>query len=876
MRTTQAKIRAATRLETIETRLLSTRNARIAMGESGAGPGADAHALSGEYHVRRILLALAGLALAGNANAVRAQNAPAAARPAGAPAQLPAANGEVRGIVMDGASKTPVARASVAVRVKNQPKIIAGAIASADGVFRVPGLRNGAYTLRVTYLGFGPRVQEFVISDAAPLANVGSVVLSHVAVALEGVGVTEERNTVAMEPDRNAYRAKAIAPAAANASEVLDAVPSVQVDADGKVSLRGNENVVVQINGRPTPISGTQLASYLKALPASIVDRVEVVPNPSAKYDPDGMAGIINIVLRQNVDLGLSGGANLGLSRSDRFNASGNLGYQAGRLTFFSNAGVNKDSRGVVGINNRERIDALRAPLSYTDQDIDGALGNVGQNLSLSADYKLTPRDVLSNAITLNHRTSDDNANSAYSELTGARAVVDQYDRLRGASATGNMFDYNVALKRTLVPRKHELSGEMRFTRSHDEDNTSLWRQPTVGTRLEGELDNTNALTKSFVAQTDYTRTLGERTKLETGLKGNARWLDRDYTVQTDPLGTGNWARSPLSNSFTFDETVEAAYAVLSQGVKKFDLQAGLRGEHARRDFSLASPDKSYPFSYNSLFPSAAVTYALSDASQLKASYSRRIRRPGSQELNPFAVFFDAQNLFIGNPKLNPEYTDAIELGLSRSGSLGSIQLAPFYRHTRDVIRVDINTVDHYEGREVTSVSFKNLATSNSWGTDLNGTLRLGPKFSGLAGFNVFKMVTDGGSTSAVGSDAVTWMTRFNANSQVTPTLSLQGSYFYRAPMKIEHGEFASMQMANVSVRKKIDGDNSSVTLRVSDPFQTARFRILAGDDNVSQLTVRNFGVRTVYLTFQYAYGQVPRVRQPRPDDSNQSTTPFP
>jgi outer membrane receptor protein involved in Fe transport len=339
--------------------------------------------------------------------------------------------------------------------------------------------------------------------------------------------------------------------------------------------------------------------------------------------------------------------------------------------------------------------------------------------------------------------------------------------------------------------------------------------------------------------------------------------------VLKDALGSGDWVRSDLSNAFTFGERVHAVYGVLSQGAGKFDLQAGLRGEYASRDFSLAAPAQSYPFSYRSLFPSGVATYNVSDATQMKLSYSRRIRRPGSQELNPFPSFFDVQNVFLGNPNLNPEYTDAVEFGLTRNGALGSIQFSPFYRHTKDVIRIIINTADIIDGREVTSVSFKNLASSNSWGSDLNGSLRLGKRLNGFASVNVFKMITDGGSTSSLGSNAVTWSSRVNATSELTPTLMVQGSYFYRAPMKIENGEFSAMQMANFTVRQKLDGDRLAVSLRVNDPFSTGRFRIRAGDDNVMQVTERTFGARSAFLTVQYNYGQAPKIQQRRPEQGD-------
>jgi outer membrane receptor protein involved in Fe transport len=821
--------------------------------------------------VRRTITTALSLLVASGVQFITAQ-APTQGSPG---AQAPAPAAEVRGKIVEMKSDAPIARASVSVRPKGGTTIIAGAIAGADGSFRVPGLRPGTYSLRVTFIGFAPLLKEVTLTPAAPVADLGAIKLSQVAVALSAVAVQEERAAVTVEPDRNAYRAKDIAPAAANASELLENTPSVQVDQDGKVSLRGNENVVVQINGRPTPMRGTQLASYLKSLPANVIDRVEVIPNPSAKYDPEGMAGIINIALKSNVDLGLSGGFNGAVSNRDRYNSSGNLGYQSGPWTSFVNAGFVQDKRATDGINDRDRFNAVKALLSSTNQDLNTTMAMGGQNVSATVDYKLSSRDVLSNALQLNRRSSSDNTFTAYSELNGTGALTDSYSRPRDADVKGWMIDYDVALKRTFEQRKHELSGELRFNRSHDEDAALLWRQPAAGLlRLENERQDNDAITKQLTGQVDYMKAFKPRTKLETGYKGNARWLDRDYLVMQDSLGTGNWARSSQSNAFEFDEQVHAVYAVVSQGYKKFDFQGGVRGEYAKRDFSQTS--NSYPYDYASVFPSGVAMYNINDMTQAKVSYSRRIRRPGTQELNPFPSFFDVQNIFLGNPNLAPEYTDSYELGLTKNMSKGMVQVSPFYRHTSNVIRVDINTTDSFEGREVTSISFKNLAKSNSWGADVNGQLRLAPRFTGFAGFNVFKMVTDGGSASAVGSDAVTWMARANGTTEITKTLIFQGAYMYQAPMKIERGEFAARHMANFSLRKKLDGDNSSLILRVNDPFNEMRFRVRAGDDKVMQFTERAAGARMAFLAFQYNYGRAPRVRQVAPDAGSQGGAGFP
>jgi ferric enterobactin receptor len=797
------------------------------------------------------------------------------------PQTLPVAVGEVRGMVLVNGTTSPIPHASVAVRNKATGALVAGALVAENGSFRIQGLRPGAYVLRVTSIGFAPKNTDFAITPAAASVAIGSIGLSQVAVELQSVAVTTDRSAMAIQPDRNAYTARQVAPTATNASEVLDAVPSVQVDGDGKVSFRGNENVVIQINGRPSPITGAQLAGYLKSLPANIVDRVEVIPNPSAKYDPEGMAGIINIILKQTADLGTSGGLVAGGASYDRLNASGNLGYQEGNLTLFNSAGFNNDGRTISGADNRENLTGAGVAQSFTNQSVSVPTTNRGQNWTSNVDYKLNSRDVISNAFSFNHRNGNDASTISYNELNGGGTLTSRYNRNRAHTAGGWVADNSLSLKRTFVPRKHELSGELRFNHSQDSDESLIWRQPLdlngaiTGGQFEGENDNTRSRTSQLTGSLDYTKVFGTGAKLESGFKGYGRWLDRDYLVEKDATGSGLWTRSNLSNTFSFDENVQAVYGVVSKSVGKFDLQGGLRGEYAGRNFSLATPATSYPHSYGSLFPSGVLNYNMSQATQLKLSYSRRIRRPGTQELNPFPTFFDVQNVFIGNPKLSPEYTDAIEGGISHTGDVGTIQFSPFFRHTSNIIRVAINTADTVDLRPVTTISFQNLANSNSYGTDLNGNVRIGKKFNGLASFNVYKMVTDGGSTSSLASNAVMWSARVNGTMQFTPATTVQASYFYRGPQTLEKAKFWAQQSANLSVRQKFN-DASTISLRIVDPFNTMVFKIRAGDTKVIQMTERSFDSRSVYVTYQYNFGRLPKFRQPKQDAPTDSQTGFP
>jgi outer membrane receptor protein involved in Fe transport len=779
------------------------------------------------------------------------------------------AGGEIRGSVLD-PDGGPIYGASVAVHNKADSALISGDIAGRDGAFRVQGLPPGTYYLQITSIGYeARRSPDLTIGPGAPSADAGAIRMVPSPVAVEGIDVTVERPTVAIEPDRNSYSAKDVAPAAATASEVLVAVPSVNVDPEGKVSLRGNENVAVQINGRPAPVSGEQLGAYLEQLPANVIDRVEVVPTPSARYDPEGMAGIINIVLKQNTELGTSGGLTLGASPSNRYNVSGNLGYQNGPWTTFTTYGFNFGQRDIDGINDRLRFDPLDVLLSTTEQDVLGENTFAGHNLSTTIDYKLNERDMLTNILSFNLRGRDEESRNAYTELDADGNPFDQYARLQDGESDGRVLEYTLAFKRTLEPRAHELAAEVRFNQENDDDQSLLWREPLSAepvTRTELELRDVDSSDREAIAQVDYTRTLGENTKLETGYKGEWGWIERDYDVLEDELGSGEFEVSDLSNTFDFDERVQAAYAVLSRTIGKLELQAGLRGEYAWRDFVLADQADNFPYSYGSVFPSGVLSYSLTDADEAKISYSRRIRRPNTHELNPFPFFFDVQNVFIGNPELDPEYTDAIELGFTHQADWGSLQLSPFYRHTSDVIRFIVDTEDIVDGREVTSVSFENLDKGDSWGTDVNLSYEYGGWLNGMANFNVFKMVTEGGSEASLASNAVTWSTRLNATAELTPSLSLQGMMMYRAPMEFERGKFSSFKMTSLTLRQKLAGDRASLSLRVVDPFDQMGFRVEAADENIRQITERNFDARSVHLTFQYTFGKPPRVRQPRPD----------
>ena len=794
-------------------------------------------------------------------------------RPSGTPA---AAAGRIGGTVVHAGSNQPIASVSIAVRSTRDSALIGGGYTKADGTCRIEGLRPGSYTVRGRMIGYAPVVRTgVVVPTTAGLVDLGKLSLSAAATELSGMTVTADKNTVTLAPDRNSYTVKDM-PVASGGTvvDVLRNVPAVEVDGDNKVSLRGNEGVVVQINGRISPLRGEALGNYLAQLPASMVARVEVVPNPSAKNDPEGMAGIVNIVLKENTDLGLSGGATIGGGTTGQGSASGNLGYQAGALTLFGNYGFMRDDRAVSGFSNRQGLVSGLQP--YLESNASGAFTPQSHSLNASAEYKLGAATTLSSNLMANLRDLTRQNDNAYRELDSNYALTGR--SLRTSTQTGNglMVDYTLGFKRTAERRGDGLSAEARVNRSRDDDAvrlSDLTLSAATGAQNGSaavETNATNAVTLNWTLQTDYTRTLAARTKLETGFKGTLRQMDNAYNVSqfSDSLNTFV-NDATRSNAFNYHESASAAYAVLSQGVGRFDLQGGLRGEVVRSRFDLATAGSRYNNNYNSLYPSAIASFNMNERTQLKASYSKRVTRPDTRQLNPFGLREDALNVFQGNPLLKPEYTHSFELGYQQSFSKGSVQLTPYVRHTVNAVRF-IRTIDD---AGLSTTTFQNVASSDSYGGDLNASIRLG-RFSGFGGVSAYKQITDGSNLRTdVSNNAFGWSARTNASFKVTSTMDVQGFVMFRAGMTTEQGRMAAMTFSNIALKQKLRGDAASVTLRVMDPFNTMKFGFVTNDGRFYQTTQRHFGARGLFLSFNYAFGQQPRLR-PRAEPEVQQPSP--
>jgi len=837
---------------------------------------------------------------------------PAAAGPAavgpntGTPnGAAPQAAGQLAGRVVGAAAGQPVPNASVTVRAAGggtgrDTALVAGALARADGTFRIDGLRPGRYTVRVRAFGFAPLVRQGVaVTAAEPRVDLGTLALTAVAAQLTSVGVQADRSTESLAPDRNSYTVKDMpSTAGGTAVDVLRNVPAIEVDGDNNVSLRGNGNVVVQINGRVSPMRGQQLGNFLAQLPANMVAKVEVVSNPSAKNDPEGLGGIVNIVLKQQADLGTSGGFTAGGGSTRQANLSGNLGHQSGAWTLFGSYGFMHDRRTVDGITTRDNL-AAAGLVGGLDADFDGVMRPESHSVTGTAEYKVGARDVLANNLVVNRRSMSRDFGSFYRALDAAGGLTGRTDQRTDQQAGGTTLDYALTWRHTPDPQKHSLVTELRVNAGRDANDIFFSSAPLRpdGSHADApdalETNATRERARALFAQTDWTRELRKGTKLETGYKGIVRRQTSDFDVATATAAPAPATAATFtpdagrSNAYAYDEQVHAVYGVLSQRAGRADLQAGLRLEQADTRFDLAAvggtPGQRFDNDYRSAFPSALASYTTAAGRQFKASYSKRISRPDVRQLNPFGFREDQFTVFEGNPALRPEYTHAYELGFQQplgkgasgggapggpgaggGGTSGTLQLTPFFRHTVNAVR-QLGAVDD-DG--ILRFGVQNAATVDQYGADVNVSVRRG-RLNGFGGGSVFEQVTDASNLGALAAGRVRafgWSARANLTYKLTPALDLQGFTMYRAPQRTEQGRLSSFALANVALRQKLRGDKASVTLRVMDPFGTMGWAVRSNDGRVVQLTDRRFGARGAFLNFSYNFGQAPRIR-PRPQE---------
>lgn len=779
------------------------------------------------------------------------------------------------GNVQNGDQK-PIEGAVVSLLQANDSVFVKAALTEANGSFALTGLKTGAYRIAISHLGFQKYVSESIRVEAPQ--TIPTITLLPADKTLKEVNVVAQKPFVEQRIDRVVVNPDAlISNAGATSLEMLEKAPGIQVDPNGVISLKGRAGVVVFIDDKPSYLSATDLANYLRSLPAGSVETIEIMTNPPAKYDAAGNAGVINIRLKKNRVKGLNGGWNLsyGQGRYIRSNNSANLNYRINKLNFFSNASLNTNNSYQDLTILRNYFTPARAPLSGFSQNSYLQRRQNSANLKLGVDYYPSKKTTLGVVLTgLLIPSSTDITNRARLLDAGGNTSVfnegDSFARKNWRNGSGNLnYAYRIdSMGKELSANVDYITYRSDLTQSLSNFTYSPSRVLQGQSLLESDLPSTIDIR---TAKLDYVHPLRAGGKWESGLKTSSI---RTGNVADffDVIDTKRVPNYQFTNDFTYKENIQAAYLNYSREGKRLSIQAGLRFENtAIRGYQLGNRvvrDSSFARAYNSLFPTAYAAYKLDSAGKhrLGFSYGRRINRPNYQDMNPFTYPLDRFSLYGGNPFLRPTFSDNLELSHTFKNAITTtLQLS----RSRDVITETIE-----QGTNVFYSRPGNLGRQESVGISVNGTHALAKWWT----LQLYTELTYNRFRSSLYNQQLDnagtfWYVGPTNLFQFGPkwSVELAGSYQTR----VYYGQFVLIPVGNVRVgaSRKIWKDKGTIKLNISDMFYTQQpggdIQSLA-NSTASWLSYLDSRVITISASYRFSKGQNLRLRQTGGSDSEQ------
>jgi len=769
--------------------------------------------------------------------------------------------GLVKGRVVDAATGEPLEYATVSVHALPDSSLVAGGVSNTEGIFSI-ALDKGRYYLEIAFISYqGTTTNPFEIARGSMTADLGEIQLQGNAQMLEEVEVRAEKSRMQMSLDKRVFNVgKDLANLGGSASDVLDNVPSVTVDVEGNVSLRGSGGVRILINGRPSSLVGVGDTDGLRNIPANLIERVEVITNPSARYEAEGMAGIINIILKKQKRKGWNGSVDLTGGYPDRYGLALNTNYRIKKWNFFANYGLTyRDSPGS-GSRYQEVYDRNEnGPDTTFIQDLtrDRSRGGWDNNIRLGADYSFSETSTLTANFTYSDEDGDNFSKIVY------RDYINSLDNPTGISTRTdnereqeNDLEYVMSYRKDFQGKGHKFTTDIRYQDSEELETSTIREayftpefEETGANELQQRSSNLE-LQQQLIWQADYVRPFAEEGKFEAGLRAGLRNIETNF--QVDEFGQNDWQNLPeFTNNFLFDEDVYAAYSSIGNKYGNFSFQAGLRLEYTEMITELVATDQINPREYLNLFPSAFLGYDLGESgNSLQVSYSRRINRPNFWRLNPFFSFSDARNIYTGNPNLDPEFTDSYEINYLKYWDKASMTAGFFYRYTTG----KTERIQRVNEEGITFTQPENLATEDAYGLDV--TFSLSPKewWDIDGNVNFFRSIISGVSEAGqdLSADAITSFGRLTSQVTLWDELNTQIRFNYRAPRNDPQGRDKALYHMDLTISKDILDKKGTLTFSVSDVFNSRRWRYINEGPGFYSEGDFQWRARQARLTFSY------------------------
>jgi len=763
--------------------------------------------------------------------------------------------GTISGKVVD-QKNVPVSYATIAI--KEGEAVITGGITDDNGDFQIKNLALKNYTVEVQFIGYNTFIIKADLTSQKSIA-LPKITLLEEATQLQGVEVVQERSTVEQKIDRRVINVgRDLTTAGATASEIMNNIPSVNVDQDGKISLRGNQNVRVLIDGRPTNIDPAQL---LKQIPSTSIKKIELITNPSAKYNPEGMSGIINIVLHKNSNDGFNGSLNAGITfgETPKFNNSLDMNYRTGKVNFFGNVGSNFGKYFNEGEINR--LD------NNSRQNLDIVNDNESYLYKIGMDYYINDNNTLSFYTNQNAVDGTGNVNTDINYLSFTQPRVLQLAEYLTDNKSGA---YNLAYKHKFAKEGHVLDFEGNYNdyeQNQDANfNTTIFDTPNTSDIYSDKIKDSRQLSTLNV---DYINPLSEKSTLELGAEARMTRTENNYL-------TGNTLSTFTISQYDYDVDIYSAYATFGQKFEKFSYQVGARFESYKvkadfrsNDIDPAQQHKYFEDDYMTVYPSAYLTYNLNEKNMFQLSYSRRVDRPSLEQTKPIREFSTPLVTSLGNQELEPQFTNSMEVNYTKMfGKGSSFTAGVYYRLINDEINRVLYPNDATPDNDDDLImSFANFDNNKAFGFELSANYKITKwwdvqpsiDYSSISQKGLVSVIRPGTSPVVFDYvekeiDANAFNARLNSNFRVNPRLSFLLFGFYRGGVDGIQNNSHEMYKIDAGGRYTLLDNKMSISVRFNDIFDQMEYGFDSKNPYVSR---GRFGweSQTVYFGINYMFG---------------------
>jgi len=789
------------------------------------------------------------------------------------------ANGVLKGKVFDKQTNQPVEYASVALLRQKDSTVATGGVSNNLGVFQLEKVPYGRYIVKIKFIGYTQwETRGVLITPKSQEVDLGSIALEPSSQSMEGVTVTGRKEMMTHSLDKKVINVeKDLSNIGGSALDVMQNVPSVTVDFDGNVSLRGSTNVNILIDGKPSQMTS------LDQLPAAMIESVEVVTNPSVKYDPDGMAGIINIVLKKQRVSGTNGMVTLNVGNNERYMGSLNLNFKRDAWNFFTSVDFRHFNMSGYSNSTSKNSTGTVAKLDQVG-DFDRTMNFGG--LRLGTDYSFGKKNTISFSSWFNGNISTGTDNLTSTSFNATDQVINYYKQKRNSkSREGIETELTLGYKKEFETKGRTLSADLFYSNGTERSNTDRTKEFynndfTIRTDTVQELEKTENINpgKSFTLQTDYVTPVGNGGRLETGAKADIKNPTNDYSIWNYDHVNQLWVLDQVySNDFEYKSQVIAAYASYSNTLGNLAYTAGVRGEQSHTESIQKTTNQNYKKDLISYFPSLHLSYQIVENHDVSLSYSRRINRPRSRVLNPFTIKQDQENISYGNPRINPEYINSYEAGYGFHKDKTNVTTTLFYRQTDDVIaqRVSLNN-------GVYETTYDNLNKSVNFGFEVVASAMPVKWWRINGSYSYFHAEIDGVGVTSDAKSSNSWTTKASSVLTLPFEIEFQQSFNYRSPIVTSgaggrgfsaggQGKMKEMWSMDMGLKKNILKGKGSLSLRVSDIFKTATYNSTSYGSNFERSYERGRDSRMIFVGFTYKINDYRRSakKQDAADDSS-------